>query len=489
MNWKKVKLGAIVSELESGSRPKGGSLSAGVASIGGTQISENGGFKWDTIHYVPESYFSSLKSGIIQQNDLLVVKDGATTGKVAIVDETFPYDKASINEHVFRLKIDQNKALPKFVFFYLFTETGQREILKDFRGATVGGISRNFVEKSTIPLPDLITQQKIVAVLDKSQNLIQKRKQSIQVLDDLLNSTFLEMFGDPVLNTNNWKKKKIKDLADVLTGYAFKSEFYSKNPDDVKICGGLIIYPDFIDWQKANHWSVDEADTLSKFHLETDDIVIALDRPWISSGFKMAKIRASDPKSILIQRTARVRGLRISSNYLYSVFNHKAFELHCRPTETTIPHISPKEIQEFEIPVPPQNLQDNFDVVSSKIAKKKELLKKQNNKLENLFQSLLQDAFSGKLNFNDDLPLDVILDQYLMGDTTKLEKKQNRELLNTLSKSTSKLDEFKKRIEQQQFGSLEEYETGKAILFELLQFSTPAIEQEYYRRTKKVSLK
>lgn len=491
MSWKNVKLGSIVAELESGSRPKGGSLSTGVASIGGTQISENGGFKWDTIHYVPESYFSSLKSGIIQQNDLLVVKDGATTGKVAIVDEAFPYDKASINEHVFRLKIDENKALPKYVFFYLYTETGQREILKDFRGATVGGISRNFVEKITIPLPDLITQQKIVAVLDKAQNLIHKREKSIQLLDDLLKSTFLEMFGDPV-KSDLFPLKKLGTGIKLLGGYAFKSKDFKETGIPLIKIG--TVNKGYFDTSTFSYLPENFEPTYKKYIVYPGEILITLTGTIGKDDFANVCLADSSSNSYLLnQRVAKIEVSedKFDNNFLFYLLKHPSTKKNLQKLSKGVrqANISNSNVESIQVIYPNLDLQKTFGDIASHINLINQNNKKAKTEIEKLFQSLLQNAFAEKLRFNEDLPLDVILDQFLMGDTTKLEKKQNRELLNTLSKSSAKLDEFKNRIGQQQFDSLDEYEKGKAILFELLQFSTPAIEQDYDRITKKVNLK
>lgn len=135
-----VKLSQILNSLESGGRPKGGALldKNGIPSLGAEHLDGNGGFNFKTIKYIPEEFFNGLKNGIIEKENILIVKDGATTGKVSYVNDDFPFDKASVNEHVFLLKINKSKAYPKFAFQYLKCPQGQRDIMRDFRGATVG---------------------------------------------------------------------------------------------------------------------------------------------------------------------------------------------------------------------------------------------------------------------------------------------------------------------------------------------------------------
>ena len=87
--------------------------------------------------------------------------------KQVFVDSDFPHKHAAVNEHLFIVRVDPEVAFPKFVFYYLFSSKGQEQILSDFRGATVGGISRNFPLKVNVPIPSLPEQEQIVAELER----------------------------------------------------------------------------------------------------------------------------------------------------------------------------------------------------------------------------------------------------------------------------------------------------------------------------------
>ena len=150
----------VVGELQSGKRPKGGASkdSGTIPSIGGEHLNKDGGFDLEKLKYIDEKFFRTLNKGVIKENDILIVKDGATTGKVSFVDNKFPYKKAAINEHLFSLRVDTTVADPKYVFLFLKSPQGQKQILKDFRGAAIGGISRGFVEIAISPLQALTTK-------------------------------------------------------------------------------------------------------------------------------------------------------------------------------------------------------------------------------------------------------------------------------------------------------------------------------------------
>lgn len=209
-----VKLSEVVDELESGSRPKGGvSTETGtIPSLGGEHLSDEGGFNFHKNKYISLDFFENIRAGKIKIQDILIVKDGATTGRVSFVGENFPYSKAAINEHVFRISIKKDIGYPKYVYLFLKSGDGKKQLLNDFRGATVGGISRQFIELTKIPLPPLSEQIHIANVLSKAEALIAKRKESMTMLDAYLKSTFLEMFGDPVRNEKGWEVKRIDEM-------------------------------------------------------------------------------------------------------------------------------------------------------------------------------------------------------------------------------------------------------------------------------------
>jgi len=164
----RAALRELLVALESGSRPKGGvkGIESGVPSLGGEHLDGNGGFRLDRVRYVPREFAASMRRGKIAVGDVLVVKDGATTGKVALVRDSFPYKDAVVNEHVFLCRCDE-RVDPGYVFWYLCSAKGQREILSDFRGAAQGGISQRFSDLVQVPLRPIGEQRRIVAEVEK----------------------------------------------------------------------------------------------------------------------------------------------------------------------------------------------------------------------------------------------------------------------------------------------------------------------------------
>ena len=78
--------------------------------------------------------------------------------------------------------------------------------------------------------------------------------------------------------------------------------------------------PDRIAWKDLKHWSI--AEGLDQFLLAKDDIVLTMDLPWITEGFKIAKIKETELPALLIQCTARIHGMDLDQNFLMCMIKH-----------------------------------------------------------------------------------------------------------------------------------------------------------------------
>jgi len=187
--WERKRLCETLEKIESGSRPKGGvfEIKDGIPSIGAEHLNSFGRFNFDNLRFVPEEFYKSMTRGKIQKSDVLVVKDGATTGKVSFVRNDFPYPYAAINEHVFRLR-GKEFLNQEFLFWFLYSPLGQKQIWREFHGAAQGGINQQFVNEVQIPLPSLEVQHSIVSDLRGKMAHIEKLYTEIEKQLDTINA-------------------------------------------------------------------------------------------------------------------------------------------------------------------------------------------------------------------------------------------------------------------------------------------------------------
>ena len=163
--WPMIPLEEIV-DFESGSRQKGGAVNSGIPSIGGEHIDEKGNIRFEKMKFVSEDHFRGMRKGILKKGDVLVVKDGATTGKTGF----FPYEyPAAVNEHVFILRARRD--LNPYYLYSIVRSDAFQESLKPFIKGIIGGINLE-VRQVQIPLPPLEVQGEIMMEIKGYQRII-----------------------------------------------------------------------------------------------------------------------------------------------------------------------------------------------------------------------------------------------------------------------------------------------------------------------------
>jgi restriction endonuclease S subunit len=220
--WKWVKLEEVLISLETGSRPIGGAvgITEGIPSISAEQMGDFGAFYFSDIKYVPKDYYEKMERGHIRENDILIVKDGATTGKTCFVDSTFPFEEAVINEHVFICRCDETKVIPKLLFLWLWGTDGQIAIKTNYQGAAIGGINQSFTKKISIPLPPLSEQKRIVKILEEKLSSIEKVKKAAEKKLQAANILKQAYLNSAFKNNDSktWGKTKLGEICDFVGG-------------------------------------------------------------------------------------------------------------------------------------------------------------------------------------------------------------------------------------------------------------------------------
>ena len=155
--WKTTRLGKVISELESGKRPRGGSSVQGVPSIGAENILGLGQYEYGKEKFIPADYFASMNKGIVKNRDVVIYKDGANIGRSSYFGDGFPHEKCAVNEHVFRLRawpeIGQN-----FLCFWVSQDDTRQRIANLNSNTAQPGVSRAKIEtlSFTQPAPDVL---------------------------------------------------------------------------------------------------------------------------------------------------------------------------------------------------------------------------------------------------------------------------------------------------------------------------------------------
>ena len=172
-----------LSFIESGSRPKGGATrdDEGILSLGGEHVNNFCEVEVRTAKYIPLEFHKSILSTETKLNDILFVKDGATTGKVGMINKK-EYSGQNINEHVFLLRpIDSIDAF--YLVNFLNSSIAQIIIKKLIAGATVTGITKDALKSLFVPIPPIDKQKEIAkhitGIRQQAQKLKDKTKDAL----------------------------------------------------------------------------------------------------------------------------------------------------------------------------------------------------------------------------------------------------------------------------------------------------------------------
>ena len=186
--WDRTRLKWSLASLQSGARETGGGnlYDDGVFSIGGEHIGWTGELRTEPDRYISEEFYKRMNSGKVSTGDVLLVKDGATIGKLALV-KSVPLGRAAINEHVFILRANQSID-PAFLFYFLQSAYGQQQIQLYVKGSAQPGLNSQFINYVHWKVPAQKSQKHVVDFLDREtvriDTLIEKKERQIDLLQE-----------------------------------------------------------------------------------------------------------------------------------------------------------------------------------------------------------------------------------------------------------------------------------------------------------------
>ncbi len=305
--WEYKKLGEVATFIN-GDRGKNypsakDFVESGVPFINAGHLN-NGIIRYDKMNYITINKYNSLGSGKIIKNDILFCLRGSL-GKYAIVAED---SMGAIASSLVIIRPFQN-ADNRFIAHFLSSAKIKEYIAKNNNGSSQPNLSAKSVASFIIPLPTLSTQLAIVSELDKINELIRLKKEQLKDFDNLAQSLFYEMFGDPVENEKGWEAKKLGEIGEFKNGLNFSKD---ENGHSIKFLG-------VSDFQNKKSIASDQLDCISlsecvqeDYLLKTGDIVFV----------------RSNGKKELIGRSVKM--------YITEPTTYSGFCIRCRITDEKV---------------------------------------------------------------------------------------------------------------------------------------------------------
>ncbi len=339
--------------------------------------------------YVPKEKVK--KEQLLKTGDVLIA---ASSGSINIVGKAARVRKdLDAGFGAFCKVLRPNDEVDAGYFNHFFQTRYYRHTISHLAaGANINNLRNEHIENLDIALPPLAEQRRIAAILDQADALRQQRRRSLARLDDLLQSVFLEMFGDPVTNPMGWEVKKFGEVGTLERG---KSKHRPRNAPE--LLGGP--YPLIQTGDVSNSGGY-----ITEYNQTYSEIGLAQSRIWeagvlcitIAANIANTGILTFDacfPDSVvgfLPNELVRTEYVQHWLSFLQAII------------EETAPAVAQKNInlkilRDLDVPVPPIELQDNFVRLVRETNKIKSNLVKHEQTLGNLFSSLQQRAFRGEL--------------------------------------------------------------------------------------------
>ena len=285
-----------------------------------------------------------------------------------------------------------------YFYHYLGSTEVKNKLASKAAGAVVKNLNKDIVKDLEIPLPPLDEQKRIAAILDKSDNVRRKRQQAIDLADDFLRSVFLDMFGDPLVNSKKWQVQNLGELTTKITD--------GKHGDCEDELGSGYY---FISAKDVNHGRINYENTRQINKKEFDEVhrrtdLQAGDLVMVNTGATIGRVaivmddektcKTTFQKSVAI---IKPKGDLLNSNFLKYIFLLRVKDFASVGSGSAIKNLLLSKMREFPIIVPPMELQRKFDRIVSHIESSSIRYSADSELNDELFNSLSQKAFAGEL--------------------------------------------------------------------------------------------
>ena len=334
---------------------------------------------------------------IVQENDVMISKIVPHIRRAMVVPKKGNFRQIASSEWiVFR----SERIYPNYLKHLLISDFFNAQFM-----ATVSGVGGSllrarptFVSKIKIPLPPLTEQKRIAQILDKADELRQKRQQSIDKLNELLQACFLKIFENEKCSMS-----QIRDLLEngksIRTGPFGSQLLHSEFVDEgIAVLGIDNAVKNTFKWAKPRFITPEKYEQLKRYTVKPKDVIITI----MGTCGKCAVVPDKIPLSI---NTKHLCCITLDFDKCNPEFLHSYFLLHptsinflkSRAKGAIMAGLNMSIIKDLPVELPSIEIQNEFAELKTKIGLQKSKLINQLQEQDNLFQSLQQRAFNGEL--------------------------------------------------------------------------------------------
>ena len=382
--WEYKKLGEVCDVINGYAFKSSKYTSQGTRIIRITNVQKGYVVDNDPKFYSDED-FKDLFQYSLFEGDLVMSLTG-NVGRVGILQKNML--PAALNQRVACLRVKSKKMQLNYLFHLLNSNLFENAAIQSARGIAQLNMSTEWLKNYIIPLPPLSTQLAIVSELDKINELIRLKKEQLKDFDNLAQSLFYEMFGDPVENEKGWEVKTFGEIGSVERGAGISKKDFVKEGLPCIHYGQLhtILGP-----RTTKHFTSIPHNLLPKYKIaHTGDLVMAITSEDVEGSCK-STVWLGD-YDIIVGSDAAIFHHKQDGTFLSYYTMTKAFfnEKAKYAKGFKVTHISAKEIEKIPVYLPPLPLQRLFAQRIEQIEREKSEVQKSIQDLETLLASRMQ---------------------------------------------------------------------------------------------------
>ena len=343
--------------------------------------------------------FSETSGDDIRSNKFQFTKEHILYGKLRpYLNKVYlPNFTGVCSTDIIPIMPDSDLLTREFLGYFLRTPEFVNTINTKATGANLPRVNPNILLEVSVPLPPLNTQQKIVAILDKAEATQRLRAEADELMQDLTQSVFQEMFGDPTQNPKRWPRAKLEELSLEIVDCPHSTPKYNENFAPYPCIRTTDLRDGFIDWSVMKYVGEREyKERVGRLVPTEGDIVYSRE-----GSFGVAVRVPKDVNMCLGQRTMLFRpNLDVcTSEFLWALINSKGLYQQAlkKTSGSTVGHINVKDVKQFVGFRPPLHLQAAFTDIVKEIEKMMSYQKSSDRSVSVLLESINAKAFTGDL--------------------------------------------------------------------------------------------
>jgi type I restriction enzyme S subunit len=393
--YKIVKLQDISESIDYGFTTAAKNLTEGSRLLRITDI-QNDSVDWDSVPFC-ECSEKDIEKYSLKYGDIVFARTGATTGKSFLI-RNCP-DNSVFASYLIRVR-PSKEIDPIFLSRFFQSSSYWHQITQNQTGTTQPGVNSTRLKSLKIPLPPIAEQKRIAEILDKADAVRRKRQEAIRLTEELLRSTFLEMFGDPVTNPKGWDVVKLSDFAEIQSGIAKNKKIRSDSVISIPYMRVANIQDGYLDLSEIKEIQISKKD-VSRYLLRHGDILLTEGGDPDKLGRGAVWRNEVEPcihqNHIFCVRPDKNMADPFFLSSLIGSERGKRYFLRAAKQTTGIATINKTQLKAFPALLPPIKIQKKYAELVYSIERLKQTRQKETVEIENLFNSLLQRAFRGEL--------------------------------------------------------------------------------------------